>query len=706
MWSVDWSTRAVSLARVFSRAADRAEIVDGYPPSLVELYDVVVAHPDWQRAATLADRAFVVVLTLDQDDDLAERVDTDGAAAAVAFDPLDAEAHAAIREIEEAFAPRSAQNPAALPVPGTDDGLLGGEVVEGGGGSWIPHLPIEDWSPPAAASPAESIPAQPPEPLSVQPDAEPAEPVTPTSEETIGTWLNAELTGDRPLRVGTASALALSYGEQSPTAIATARAEIPIAADEESIDVTVHLSSSDFTVSPFPQFLRIGRDGRSINRALFDIVPLHDGPSVLCVLVDVTGNFLQRLDITFDVGADLAPDTTTYGRPAAGGAVLGERLATLQFLPAAGGYQLIATAVSPDPIMVRITPVELARRIADIRAVLLRAVSDRQVALNLDLPKERTDYLLRELSFEGFRLYQAIFAAPAASADLKAVGKWLRETLRDTTTTLQVASSGFPVPWALMYLTDRYEASPLTWENFIGMRHVVEQIPMIDIDAVPPAPTIASTPDLGVRVIYNEGIDDTMPSRPIAAQRAYWGSRGVTLTEGTKAEDLVRIALAPSATDKVLYLYCHAVSSPDDPDDSHLILSGDQSVTLGYLSAIAPIEDALPAHPLVFINACESGDLSPNFYDGFVPYFLAKGARGVIGTECKTPGLFASEWSKTFFDEMFAGRALGAVVLDLRRRFLTEHNNPLGLLYGVHCNVDTRIDPALATGHVRKGSTP
>ncbi len=110
----------------------------------------------------------------------------------------------------------------------------------------------------------------------------------------------------------------------------------------------------------------------------------------------------------------------------------------------------------------------------------------------------------------------------------------------------------------------------------------------------------------------------------------------------------------------------------------------------------APWGSALSGHPLVFINACESGELTPTFYDGFVPYFLAKGARGVIGTETKTPGLFASEWAKAFFDDFFTGKPLGQVVLDQRRRFLAEHNNPLGLLYGIHCDTDTVVSPALA----------
>jgi hypothetical protein len=97
----------------------------------------------------------------------------------------------------------------------------------------------------------------------------------------------------------------------------------------------------------------------------------------------------------------------------------------------------------------------------------------------------------------------------------------------------------------------------------------------------------------------------------------------------------------------------------------------------------------------VFINACESAELSPSFYDGFVPYFMAKGARGVIGTECRTPALFAATWAERFFDHFLDGAPIGEIFLDLRREFLEKHRNPLGLMYAVHCDGDTLIQPAL-----------
>ena len=55
------------------------------------------------------------------------------------------------------------------------------------------------------------------------------------------------------------------------------------------------------------------------------------------------------------------------------------------------------------------------------------------------------------------------------------------------------------------------------------------------------------------------------------------------------------------------------------------------------------------------------------FYDGFVAYFKAKGARGVVATECETPALFAAVWAKRFIERFLDGEALGDAFLGLRR---------------------------------------
>ena len=735
------AVEVVICAAVFRRGRPAPS---GFPKSVVDLYDAVVDRPDWRTARDLTQQGLVVARALAKDPDLNARFQADVDAGLIGFGAAEAEElEEAMRGVEQALGQQGErqqsqhqqqeqherhgqqqqqdqqgeqqqqeqqgeqqqqeqeqeqeqqqqeqQEQEQQPRVEESDGLLGGDE------------PAAPWSPaPPGVGPADGLSPGSPAAGGVAAGGGAAggpEPGADEAPDIIHTWLNAGLTELGSLEVAKPQGFEVYLGERSNTAQAVAAAIIPIAREEESIDLTVQLGSSDFTVPPTPELLTVRRSGRSDGRARFDIVPLHSGPSTLTVTVDVKGNFLQRLDVTFDVGSEQRPQphVDIYGRPMAAAGVLGERIATMQFLPTVGGYQLIARQVSADPIDIRITADELAARINGVRSVLLETVQNSAVALNLDITPADNAAALEKLAFEGYLLFQSIFMGSGASSQLVAAGRWLlNESKRTEFTTLQVVSSGFPVPWPLMYLTEDYARTPRSWDNFIGMRCVVEQIPMQEISTAPPEPRIDSDPNLSVRVLYNAGIDETMASRPVQAQRAYWQARGVALTEGTSADDLISHALATGTEDKVLYLYCHAEASAVDPTKARLILTGSQSVSLGQLQVYAPWQDVLSGHPLVFINACESGELTPTFYDGFVPYFLAKGARGVIGTETKTPGLFASEWAKAFFDDLFTGKALGKVVLDQRRRFLAEHNNPLGLLYGVHCDTDTVVAPALA----------
>ena len=170
------------------------------------------------------------------------------------------------------------------------------------------------------------------------------------------------------------------------------------------------------------------------------------------------------------------------------------------------------------------------------------------------------------------------------------------------------------------------------------------------------------------------------------------------VTSRTEAKQFVDALADAGTTDQLMYLYCHAstsgVQNNGSVGDSSLALT-DTSITLSQLRLDASTRIKLAGNPLVFINACESAELSPLFYDGFVPYFMTKGARGVIGTECRTPGMFAAKWAERFFKRFLNGDPLGRVFFDLRKEFLDAHGNPLGLLYAVYCSSDTQIQPAL-----------
>jgi hypothetical protein len=85
--------------------------------------------------------------------------------------------------------------------------------------------------------------------------------------------------------------------------------------------------------------------------------------------------------------------------------------------------------------------------------------------------------------------------------------------------------------------------------------------------------------------------------------------------------------------------------------------------------------------PLIFLNSCESGGMSPLFYDGFMPYFITKGSRGVIGTLAKVPAIIASEFGVEFFKKLLKGENAGRALLRVRNHFLETNSNLLGLYY-------------------------
>lgn len=107
-----------------------------------------------------------------------------------------------------------------------------------------------------------------------------------------------------------------------------------------------------------------------------------------------------------------------------------------------------------------------------------------------------------------------------------------------------------------------------------------------------------------------------------------------------RSTELKRAPASGATDDQILHLFCHAeaagLNTPGGPDESCLVMS-DTRVTLGKLDIDASTDTPLRGKPLVFNNACKSAQLSPAFNDGFVPHFLTKGARCVMGIDCLTP---------------------------------------------------------------------
>lgn len=583
----------------------------------------------------------------------------------------------------------------------------------------------ESWSPPIGGGLLSAEQAYVTRSAAFEEPAPPAVPSSTTSTATTHRWLNAAIEDQAPGAPLAASqwytlAFGIDVAPQADAAgsVAFATPELEKQLFPEGVDevaLTVQLDSADFEISTPTRTLRLPRSGKSNTKARFDLSPLHYGPCTLKATVHKEGNFIQQMTLGFDVGATHpAPvQLSAVGRPASAAALVQARDIGISMSPTIGGYDVVVWGAVSVRARLPLQPAFLAAAVEAARRELMKVVMHQDAAGNyvfqsgLDIPQAERDFALTTMARAGARLFQTLFFGPAAGADSKACGEFLRSmaTKSATRLKLQIVAESTPVPWGLLYVGDASAGAQLDWNDFLGMRHLIEQIPLQNTAAISEATIASDKPQLSVSVNVNNGIDQQMSADFVARQQSFWNgaaaSRAHLRVTQRSTRDQVAQALASTTTDdQILYFYCHAESAgltdPGGPDTSCLVLS-DARLQLGDLYLDAPTSTTLRGGPLVFINACESAEMSPAFYDGFVPYFMAKGARGVIGTECSTPALFAVEWAKAFFDRFLDGEPLAETFLALRRDFLERHGNPLGLLYAVHCDGDTRIEPALTT---------
>lgn len=478
-------------------------------------------------------------------------------------------------------------------------------------------------------------------------------------------------------------------------------------ANEEEIELTVQLSSDDFKIRPEQQNLYVPRQGRSVNVAEFNIVPLHSGPGLINAVFLKANNFIQVMTLKFFVGELFTYET--LGREVNGAASLGGRDVSLTILNTGTGFQLIL--ISPGVAATANLPLKLAelKDITDQARDKLLALVNYQKNQRyfyqqaIDIPEDVHTFALQQLAEAGFRLYQRIFFGPSADEQSKNLGRKLRELAQKEKLKIQIFSQDFVLPWALLYMADGFDPNKIRPDLFLGLKHIVEHIPLQQSLSVTDN-RVDGSGGLVVSLNVNTDIDKQMNVPLIGSQIDYWetlksdGAKVSIITRKTTNE--VTNALAtPETPDQVLYFYCHGLSQ-DVADQggvsqSALVFSDDGRLTLDDLNLFAPPDKQLQHAPLIFINACESAKLSPLIYDGFVPYFMAKGARGVIGTEVETPALFAVHWATRFFDRFLQGEALGEIFLALRKEFVAQHHNVMGLLYALYVDGDTRIEPAV-----------
>lgn len=355
-----------------------------------------------------------------------------------------------------------------------------------------------------------------------------------------------------------------------------------------------------------------------------------------------------------------------------------------------------------------------ARRIW-LRLALGEAYSTRLEAENEDFTR-----MVRLLATLGRNLWTRLFSFKTASA-LARVGKWLEAHPLSDGALIHVSvdrdASQFVFPWALLY--DR----PLPKENwklpdpegFWGMRYIVEQ-------RSTELPRGSDEPDLrtALRIgnfqwkgFRNATLENDMMARfreqgqgalvvdlpPILrAERAYdllLNERPDVLYFFTHGHTRQRLADLQSDSGKDLFQEFFDALPPDSPLRETYAkfeaslkagdVDGDRSwieLSYGklYLDDLYERIAELQSKPVVFLNMCESAQITPSLTDSLIHFFLDRNAKTVIGTECPMTVEFAHPFAEKLLTDVLAGESVGKSLLNSRRHFM-ERQNPLGLAY-------------------------
>ena len=539
---------------------------------------------------------------------------------------------------------------------------------------------------------------------------------SPTEDDrAINAWLDGQPDG-KALEVG--STYQLKFNVASPrkggvsAGFNAAGAFAGLPPEVQQVEISVALETEDFDITgKDQQIMVVPRSGPSTNEPTFAITPKRNGLGMIDALFFVNGHVFQRMQIALQVGPVMQVTssglTLRSAVPVMRATANQRQDLNLLIIKRDTGYQFRLQNGVSTRATINLGEAAISDMVARARSTfreLVYLLRDNQyVYQNADtrIAPEVHAESLKKLARLGVYLYQKIFFAPGNGADAKAMGQVLRDLSQQHRLNISVVAEQFTFPWALLY--DRpFDENNVDPEGFWGFKHIVAYLPefstatLVNFD-----PRIHVAGALSLGFVCNTTIDDELQRNgfgpAVAPQTTFLQSlAGVQVNTYTTTRDLYALLNNPDLAAQLLYFYCHAQSTlPSEAggvDASRVILS-DGPATLEDLNIYASADGApLKQAPLVFLNACQSAELSPYLYDGLVPYLIAKGARGVLGTEVDTPALFAAEFAQAFLQRFVAGeRPLGELLLDLRREYLAEKNNVMGLVYALYSSGDVVV---------------
>lgn len=531
-----------------------------------------------------------------------------------------------------------------------------------------------------------------------------------TQRRVINAWIT-DYPGELGLQLGQTYALNFNVAAQRVDALAMIDGIDALTAalppGQEFVEMNVLIDAEDVSIeSPNPQRLIVPRTGPS-DSIMFIIRPQRRGPVTITAFFSIGNQIFQRMTINLEVGTAGRTDgqlkTTTSGIDLESGMrmQLHRQCLNLAIIKDITGYRiLVQIATGFRPIFIKMTDKEVAKLVEDARRDFHNHILNKQFhgeriyqLESTTIPEEVHQEALHSLAQIGSRLYKKLFY-DGRSEDVRAMGNLLRNKMRTDQFYISIIADEFVFPWAWLFIGETQgEIQP---EDFWGFKHFIACVPEFSLSMARQFDhqiTVDNYLHLGFVYSVNPA---AKPERQKMIQRqrqVFQQLPIIMISDYVHRQELFTLLSTPDAAPHILYFYCHAVSHIEG-DLSGALGSwfdlSDGEVTLNDLDRLPSVN--LNQAPLVFLNSCGSARLQPYGSDGFVPYMIRRGARGVLGTEIDIPIYFSAEFGQELLRRLVSERAtLGEIILALRREYCYERRNLLGLLYTLYSSNDIVI---------------
>jgi len=284
-----------------------------------------------------------------------------------------------------------------------------------------------------------------------------------------------------------------------------------------------------------------------------------------------------------------------------------------------------------------------------------------------------------------------------------------------------MSTSQYYIPYEDAFKEEYYREaySEIDSTGFWGFKHVIEYVPLNMQDK---KTVIDSTNISIVSINFDKKIDLERENLINDLERLLEeikipNSMKKIITTEQEAKDMFRKPmeeLHDNNNSSIIYFFCHGevsrLTADEFMEDGLLHTSYFIQLTIPenrcQIEALYPSVRALygeqniffvKQQPLVFLNMSDSLAMDPEWVIreslNFLKYI---GSRGVVGTiTSPIPLIFASNFGLQFLRRYLRGEKMGTLMRDLRKAFLDEHSNILGLFYTFLGSPEIQLDKSI-----------